>query len=55
MSKGEERCDFSALIVPVADVETFAVDDGQVLAGPVVVGRSVLKTTWECALTWFPK
>lgn len=51
MTKGEKRSNLGALVVPVADVETFTIDDGQVLSWPVVVGRGVFETAWERALS----
>jgi hypothetical protein len=50
VAEGEERGDVDAVVVPVADVEAFAVDDGVVLAGPVVVGGCVLQAAGEGAL-----
>lgn len=52
MAEGEERRDARALVVPVADVEAFAVDDREVLAGPVVECGCVLEAAGECALWW---
>lgn len=50
MAKGEQGRRLDSLIVSIADVEAFAVDDLEVLAGPVVEGRRVFEPSWECAL-----
>lgn len=50
MAKGEERWDADAVVVAVADIQAFAVDDLEVLARPVVVGRRVFEATGEGAL-----
>ncbi len=50
VAEGEERGDARAVVVPVADVQAFAVDHFEVLAGPVVVGWGVLEAAGEGAL-----
>lgn len=50
MAEGEKRRDAHALVVPVADIEAFAVHDFEVLAGPVVEGWVVLESLRERCL-----
>ena len=50
MAEGEERREGQAVVVPVADEEAFAVEGGEVLARPGVVGRGVLEAAGEGAL-----
>lgn len=50
MAEGEQRRDPDAVVVPVADVQTLAVDDLEILARPVVVRGRVLESSRECAL-----
>lgn len=50
VAEGEQRRDVGALVVPVADVQSLAVDDAEVLAGPVVVRWGVCECLGESAL-----
>lgn len=50
MAEGEKGWDLGAFVVPVANVDALAVDDGQVLAWPIVVCGCVFEATGECAL-----
>lgn len=50
MAEGEQRRDVGVLVVPVSDVQPLAVDDAEVLAGPVVVGWGVRECLGESAL-----
>jgi hypothetical protein len=50
VAEGEERGDVGAVVVSVADVKTFSVEDFEVLAGPVVVGWVVFETFGEGGL-----
>jgi hypothetical protein len=50
VTKGEERSDGGVVVVAVADVESFAVEDFEVFAGPVVVGWVVSEKFWEGGL-----
>jgi len=50
MPEWEQRWDTHAVVVAVADVETFAVDNLEILAGPVVIRRGVLEAARKCAL-----
>ena len=51
VAEGEQRRDVGPLVVPVPDVEALAVDDVEVLAGPVVVCRGVCDGLGEGALS----
>lgn len=51
MAEGEQGRDVGALVVPVPDVEALAVDDVEVLAGPVVVRRGVCEGLGKGALS----
>lgn len=50
MAERKQRLDLGVVVVAVADVEAFAVEDFVVFAGPVVPGRGVLDAFGECAL-----
>jgi hypothetical protein len=50
VAEGEERGEIDVVVMAVADVEAFAVDDAEVFAGPVVVGWVVLKAAGESCL-----
>lgn len=50
MAKGEEGGYLGVVVVSVADVEAFAVEDFVVLAGPGVPGWSVLDSLGEGCL-----
>ena len=50
MAEGKQRLDLGVVVVPVADVETFAVEHFVVFAWPVVPGWGVLDAFGECAL-----
>lgn len=52
MAKGEEGGYLGVVVVSVTDVETFAVEDFMVLAGPGVPGWSVFDSPGECCLWW---
>ena len=50
VAKGKQWCDLGSFVVPIADIQTFAVDDLEVLARPVVIRRSVMEPLGECTL-----
>ena len=49
MAKGEEGSDFRAVVVSVADVETFAINHLEVFAGPVMVRGGIFEALGERA------
>jgi hypothetical protein len=50
VTEGEERGDVGMIVMSVADVEAFAVENFEVFAGPVVIGWVVLETFGEGGL-----
>lgn len=50
VTEREEGCNLGPLVVPVANIDSFAVGDLVVLARPVVERGSILESLRECAL-----
>lgn len=50
MTEGKQRCDVGVVVMLIADVQTLAVEDFEVLTWPVVPRRSVLDAFRECCL-----
>ena len=50
VAEGEERRKAQALVVTVANIQPFAVNDLQVLSWPIVVRWIVFKSPGECCL-----